>query len=289
MECETFLSEVLVSEDSKPLKWNGGTSSDYLAKLTKLVSSLPSMDLSPDSIHCHNAQGDNIKCWIALHSDKFWKHITQPWAIPFGGGSTLSTHSIGSHIQGGMRNKHGRETSAPPVFNLAVGISPKFWAEKDYLNFRYLDKRNLLVLHLEKVLGRKSEQGWVGCVKLGYQFRDARRHCLVLTPPPPKKKGKEGTVRFQVRVVFGSDGSVFGPQRLLPDRNNVRTYWKENDASEGLELTPSYNASLALDAALLPLSTHLRTTFSNLTVNPPTLQTTHAQTVALLHIWGTQR
>jgi hypothetical protein len=88
-------------------------------------------------------------------------------------------------------------------------------------------------------------QGLGGHLKWSYNHNDIRKPILVVELNLPGKK----VARIFIRTTISSD--LFKQDKLLPDRNNVRSSPNATESSSLSVGTPAYNSSLLFDTTLL--------------------------------------
>ena len=134
-------------------------------------------------------------------------------------------------------------------------VLPKNWfQDKDYLNFRYFDKRNMIAIHIARQLSQKKHRKSFS-VSVVPQTSDGHKLAIVIKPSAAKKLSSNNN--FHLRLILGTDGLTFPEMRYLPDRHNCR-FNTNNYAVEDNGATPHYNASLAEDACYLYLTNLVR-------------------------------
>ncbi|KAM4808387.1 nucleolar protein 6 [Rhinophrynus dorsalis] len=149
-----------------------------------------------------------------------------------------SVKVVGSYLLG---------TCIKPEINvdLAVTIPQEILQAKDNLNQRYLRKRALYLAHIASHL---SKNELFSSVKFTYMNSNHLKPILLLRPRG--KDEKQVTVRVHVCPPSG----FFKPSRLYPNKNNVRTSWYKENASEqegdSEPPTPHYNNAILFDLAL---------------------------------------
>jgi hypothetical protein len=187
------------------------------------------------------------------------------WSFPFVGGSSLELSPIGSygHINNaGLVHQHanGASGNVVPILDMAVLFtasslpsSSSFVSGKDYLNYRYTDKRNILAIYIGKQLSQTKYRNSIGSVHLTRIFGDANKIGLLLTPPTgiknndkkkedaatrkrkrngndddshdkgsTKLKGKKVGVnkpRFRIRLIFGVKEQQYQQQQSMTTTN----------------------------------------------------------------------
>jgi U3 small nucleolar RNA-associated protein 22 len=318
---------------SKSVKWTG-QAQRYLQDVQDAIRSLPATTFSPD-LALFAASNSNKKdvahaspCLLPLYSDKALKHVQgsrdagsadasnnkSAWNINFEGGADASAIKLsvaGSAATGGMLKRVANAHVTPTIdLNVSITAASKFYHAKDYLNYRYFDKRNLLALHVAKTLqGSKKHRKTIGTVELSYCNGDTRRVVVLLTPPTTtsSKTSSSATSPFRVRLLFGTDGAVFPPARLLPDRNNVRPTYTNSGGGDGedvddvdmgqnngngaevqtqaLPATPHYNNALAEDSLRTTLMDDLQQDDNSSSMHSTLME----DSLVLIKVWATQR
>eukprot|EP00656_Telonema_subtile_P030086 TRINITY_DN33114_c0_g1_i4.p1 TRINITY_DN33114_c0_g1~~TRINITY_DN33114_c0_g1_i4.p1 ORF type:complete len:834 (-),score=273.64 TRINITY_DN33114_c0_g1_i4:121-2622(-) len=162
-------------------------------------------------------------------------------------------------------------TLAKPALSvdLAVQMPSECFHPKDFLNYRYADKRALYLSHLAEVLSGMPQ---LESVQVEGFCKDALKPVLVLTPAKFGKGGKLAS-KFLIRIFPTVDQAVFPEAKLLPTRNNVRAPNEGESAAD----TPLHNNSVVEDMMLVP---HVQLTHSVLG-SATSLQ----ECVILLKVW----
>eukprot|EP00554_Chaetoceros_debilis_P006566 CAMPEP_0194073910 /NCGR_PEP_ID=MMETSP0149-20130528/1122_1 /TAXON_ID=122233 /ORGANISM="Chaetoceros debilis, Strain MM31A-1" /LENGTH=1393 /DNA_ID=CAMNT_0038753963 /DNA_START=143 /DNA_END=4324 /DNA_ORIENTATION=+ len=292
----------------------------YMDNVKTLISSMEEAVLSPDDVVvAPGCQEKNTaqKLRIQLHSDKARRHTNgiQNWTIPFPGGEELKITPINSYIANGAGlTTFSANANVIPTLDLAIllPVKSKFEdgslgqvgivGEKDYMNGRYFDKRNILAIHVAKFLAQKKQRTSIGSVHVVNELDgDFKKISLILTPPFDlnKKRNKDGSQkkkkskqRFRVRLVFGAqyEGIKNTPDtntgwmpcaRLFPDRCNNKVA-QINGQEITSDATPTYNNSLAIDMHYIVTSDILAS------VSSMALKV-FSESWALLKIWCLQR
>ena len=127
--------------------------------------------------------------------------------------------------------------------DLAIQMPASCFHPKDFLNYRYADKRALYLSHLAQHLaqdpqfGEMSIEGFCG---------DTTKPVLVLTAVSKQMKMSKVASKFVIRLLPAVDPSLFPHAKLMPTRNNVRSEAKGADAGD----TPQHNNSVVEDMML---------------------------------------
>eukprot|EP00397_Hematodinium_sp_SG-2012_P010671 GEMP01010794.1.p1 GENE.GEMP01010794.1~~GEMP01010794.1.p1 ORF type:complete len:972 (+),score=199.81 GEMP01010794.1:126-3041(+) len=121
--------------------------------------------------------------------------------------------------------------------DLGVELPRTMFQSKDYLNYRYADKRQAYLLVLKKWLQGK----WNGLVHLDYMHGDIYKPILALKPKD------EHRWTIYVHTVIPED--LFPLDKLAPERNCLRCPFSENDKEE--RPSPCYNTTILEDAYAL--------------------------------------
>lgn len=151
-----------------------------------------------------------------------------------------------------------------PTFDYMVNIPSEVFSTKDYLHYRYFDKRNTIMNAVAKTLSKQLAQ--VGIVE--YVWMHGSNRPPILRLKPPRKKGP----KFQVHLHVGMDDIDWIPKlRLVPNRINT----KEVGAKSQF-----YNHCLLYDVRHKFEDTHLEQLMEHKSCK---------DTLILLQIWALQR
>jgi U3 small nucleolar RNA-associated protein 22 len=144
-------------------------------------------------------------------------------------------------------------TKASRSIDLAITIPDECLVRKDYLNYRYHDKRLLYLAYVAKALVKKTEL--FGSVELSGLFNDTSKPVLVLRPAASQDAL---VAKFSIRLLPMISDEVFPVQRFRPEQNNVRPLWLHKSSHEGEEgeesqkvypASPLYNMSILEDVS----------------------------------------
>uniref|UniRef100_A0A7S4BKK4 Nucleolar protein 6 n=1 Tax=Chrysotila carterae TaxID=13221 RepID=A0A7S4BKK4_CHRCT len=139
-------------------------------------------------------------------------------------------------------------TCVRPSLNidLAITIPPSCLLQKDYLDYRYTDKRMLYIAHLAHLL--KGAEGVAGTPRFCYlpHLQDARWPALELELAIPAATGRAAET-WQIRLIPCLAANALEASKLKPSRANIRN----NREAASAEAWPSaeYNNTLALESA----------------------------------------
>lgn len=136
------------------------------------------------------------------------------------------------------------QTGSKVDFNIdvAVEIPSDCFVPKDFLNFRYMDKRALYLGVLASKLSEDRES--FSSVRVASFNGDSRKPILVLEPKY-EVKSKYGKCAA-IRVIPVIDHSVFQSSKLLPTRANVKNPQQSDNV-----MTPHYNNSIVQDMRMV--------------------------------------
>eukprot|EP00927_Polykrikos_kofoidii_P003457 TRINITY_DN11375_c0_g1_i2.p1 TRINITY_DN11375_c0_g1~~TRINITY_DN11375_c0_g1_i2.p1 ORF type:complete len:1217 (-),score=250.11 TRINITY_DN11375_c0_g1_i2:118-3666(-) len=183
----------------------------------------------------------------------FHQHQQDPH--PFSFQAPARVDLVGSFLLGTCMRSHS-------CVDVALEIPSETLASKDYLNFRYADKRSAYVgeiykqlvdLQAARVKGKKGETAeFLEGVSLQFATvdGDAYRPCVVLRPGPSRTEGGAWSVRLL--PCYAAD--LWPAQRLGPDRNALRPRIKavETPPTGAAEMppTPYYNTNVLQDGRM---------------------------------------
>eukprot|EP00931_Biecheleriopsis_adriatica_P123157 TRINITY_DN9820_c0_g1_i2.p1 TRINITY_DN9820_c0_g1~~TRINITY_DN9820_c0_g1_i2.p1 ORF type:complete len:1131 (+),score=264.70 TRINITY_DN9820_c0_g1_i2:38-3394(+) len=148
---------------------------------------------------------------------------------------------LGTYLKGG------------PEVDLSLEMPSEMFRSKDYLNFRYHDKRAAFVGEVYRQLSGGLLAGEESLAGLVIDFEalhgDTSRPCITLRP------GKAGEERWAVRLLPAYNPEVWLARMLAPERNAVRPQTgaggdKESEAKAAAEPTPCYNSDVLQDARM---------------------------------------
>jgi len=158
--------------------------------------------------------------------------------------------------------------------DVAVQMPSECFHPRDFLNYRYFDRRAMYLSVLAKSLeGHES----VKSVSLEGFNGDRTKPVLLITPAI---KGKNKLCsKFTIRILPYVDASIFPAAKLLPNRNNVRPL--DESAEEAAPCTPQHNNAIVEDMRLVE---NLRFLHGHLSTNPRL-----AECAILFKVWLRQR
>jgi len=228
LETEELLNECCLELDN--ISW-GSHQHDYLNTISNLVSKFPGGTKSLDD------------CPFDLRSKK----ITS-FEMPKG--ADFSITPIGSYALDCLTKKAGN-ANVIPTLDCAIVVPNSVWNTKDYLDHRYIDKRNIILWNISKFLSENKFKKKVGSVQWRYYNGNPYILSLILTPPEvqksqghQKKKNKTSHIqltrkKFRFQFVMAMQSLEWIPiPRLFPNRSNVK----------GSKRSTYYNAMLVRDA-----------------------------------------
>ncbi|KAL9062715.1 MAG: hypothetical protein Q9157_008692, partial [Trypethelium eluteriae] len=127
------------------------------------------------------------------------------------------------------------------VIDLVVLMPSLLFQDKDYLDFRYFYRRAYYLASLAAGI-RKADDG-----NLSLRFQHLHGNTLlpVLIAKPRTEHGAQQRfgANYVIRIIPSAPDTLFAISRTMPNKKCIRG---DNDS------TPFYNASLRLDAAILP-------------------------------------
>eukprot|EP00697_Spironema_sp_BW2_P003687 gnl/Spiro4/14898_TR8029_c0_g1_i1.p1 gnl/Spiro4/14898_TR8029_c0_g1~~gnl/Spiro4/14898_TR8029_c0_g1_i1.p1 ORF type:complete len:1127 (-),score=361.05 gnl/Spiro4/14898_TR8029_c0_g1_i1:130-3333(-) len=166
-------------------------------------------------------------------------------------------------------------TVTQPDLNVDVAVEmPKaMFSHKDFLNYKYHDKRLVFLHHLAQCLsahplfrdGPEEEPVPGGRVQLA-AFSPCDPHKLVLLLHPATAATAVGkATRFVIRVVPTVAASVFPPAKLAPARCNVRPRIGESAAGPetAAPATPFYSNTIVEDMHVAAHLTHMHSVLAS--------------------------
>jgi len=260
LECEELIVENVVDPLSKIIR----KAHHLTSTVENSIQNLRSVELKAD-LDLYKKQMPALSSNNPIFkSDKFHKGNI---SVCYSGDelSLLPINGFGASVEvSGAMIGMVQRAKAPLRCDVCLMLPKSWFQEKDYLNFRYFDKRNLVALHIAKQLNQKKYQK-VMSVEAKFQDSHHQKLCLIVRPPIERKKAKNGkeykslskSNNFEIRIVLGTDGFVFPETRYLPDRHNCR-YGTNLYSKEENQATPHYNASLCEDSCYLELTTMVK-------------------------------
>ncbi|KAJ1486146.1 Nrap protein, partial [Baffinella frigidus] len=164
-------------------------------------------------------------------------------------------------------------TLARPALSvdIAVEMPAECLHHKDFLNHKYLQKRQLFLSRIAEALSAAG----IGEVSFACFRGDPRKPILVIAPAGLKGLSK----KFAVNILPCLPPDLIPAARLRPTRNNVRVVGISDIAEQ--PPTPSYNAALAEDSGMARHAALLHAAFS---ACPPL-----TEAAVLLKVWLRQR
>jgi U3 small nucleolar RNA-associated protein 22 len=165
----------------------------------------------------------------------------------------------------------GTSVHAPMVVDVAVQIPDGIVQPKDYLNHRYHDKRLLYLVCLMRYLRKHHAD----------KFTEFAIGQHVLAHDPQKPLGSFSPISSPsttIRLVPTIAEDTFDWEKLSEDRRNVRP---SGASSISNSPTPSYNASIVMDARIVR---HLKTMHAHVAKAP-----SFTDAVLMLRAWTTRR
>ena len=176
-----------------------------------------------------------------------------------------AVHMVGSYLL--------RTVTRPDlVVDLVVEMPTELLHHKDFLNCKYLDKRQLYLAHLGEVL---RGQDTISSISFSAFRGDPTKPCVLIKPAG--LSGLSG--KFSVRLLAMPPPDFFPLARFRPSRNNVRKAGITDIALQ--PPTPSYNSAVAEDLRMVHHLELLHAEFANCAAL--------AETATLLKVWMRQR
>jgi U3 small nucleolar RNA-associated protein 22 len=159
----------------------------------------------------------------------------------------------------------------PLVVDVAVQMPHDSLQSKDYLNYKYHDKRLLYMALLVRML-RKSHSDTFADFAIG-------AHCLAGDPEKPVASFTlTAEPRVTIRLIPTISEDAFDWTKLAEDRRNVRP---SGESSVDDSPTPSYNAGIVLDSLLIR---HLTTIHAHVIATPA-----FPDAALMLRLWARRR
>ncbi|KAI0566606.1 Nrap protein nucleotidyltransferase [Gracilaria domingensis] len=140
--------------------------------------------------------------------------------------------------------------------DVLIEIPSNILQERDYLNYRYHDKRLLYLTYIARHLLHCEKEKWMNIRLFGRCLNgDSSKPTLTLSP-----------VEFpgvEIRLIPAYADGVFDKDRLAEDRKNVRPQGDSSVVKDVTEATTRYNASILVDATLEQTLKLFHSTLSN--------------------------
>lgn len=134
--------------------------------------------------------------------------------------------------------------SSTPVADVAVEMPSELFQSKDYLNYRYHDKRLLYLIYLSRHFAKTEEDMWrnVSLTTADLNGDEAKPTLCVSHVDQPD---------VVVRLIPALADGVFDNGRLGEDRRNVRSAGDSSMVEDPSEATVAYNTSILMDSSLV--------------------------------------
>jgi len=267
--------------DIKGRKW-AIEAHEYLQHVTKLTSHAAKQHFTVSS--SSKSKKEETPFSIKDQADKV-VHIEKIALSSKNNTAGITIEPIGcTKSQFGWAKKSGNAQMLP-TFSLMVKLPVEFFSSKDYLKYRYFDKRNFIADKIAVYLAKHTDK--LGSVEFKYSKGSNRPPYLQLVPKPSSssKGTKIKGAKFQVHLHFGMQSIDWIPQlRLVPNRCNIRDPDDEVASDPKIKLIQSqlYNQSLLFDARHHFEDEHLT---SEELVDHPNVEAT----LVLIQIWALQR
>ena len=214
-----------------------------------------------------------------LKSDLYKKYKSE-WDISYDKSSMFDgIKTIGSYEHNTMTTSYGNGGNIVPTIDIAFMLNEKFWKDKDYLNYRYYDKRNLMILHIGQYLSKKKFMNKIGNVQLSYLRNDVRKLVLLISPPTISASKKKLKIKFQIRILVGGTSFPFPYCRLFPNCNNLP---KESNSNNPTNI---YNHGIIEDFSYVDNDKTVQDTISSSEVTI----TNFEESLILLKVWSSTR
>lgn len=160
--------------------------------------------------------------------------------------------------------------TSSPIVDIAVEMPPSIFQDKDYLNYRYHDKRMLYLIYLARHFVKAEEGKWCN-VSLTQKYLNGD------TAKPLLSMSQVGNPDITVCVIPTCSRDVFDTSRLAENRRNVRPTGESSLVEEASDATIAYNNSILIDFSLV---SNLRMLHSAVASTP-----VFAETVLFLEAW----
>jgi len=262
---------------------------EFLQDLTKIISQGAKQIFKSTSDHSIKDRADKV-----VHIEKIQSSSSLSKKLKQN--NILSVEPIGcTKSQFGWTKKSGNAQMLP-TFSLMVKLSSELFSSKDYLSYRYFDKRNYIMNKIAIYLSKHTDK--LGRVEYKWSKGLNRSPYLQIVPKSNLSsmttgtKMKKGGAKFQVHLHFGMVSIDWIPKlRLVPNRCNIKNdddeheHEHEHGDSALCKLTIQnqlYNHSLLFDARHQFEDDHL--TSEDLIDNPNV-----EATLVLIQIWALQR
>jgi len=153
----------------------------------------------------------------------------------------------------GVVGSYMLKTMTKPLrgIDLAVEVPDECLERKDYMNYRYTDKRKLFLATMAKGL-RKYAKHLVEEVCFSGFVSDVSKPVLLIYPT-----ATTGLFSTVVKILPTVSETVFPMQRFRPDQSNVRPLQHFDEEIAENRPTPNYNMSILEDVAGSSFMTHL--------------------------------
>ena len=155
------------------------------------------------------------------------------------------------NVVGSYATKTASRAKALMKVDVVVTMPPSMFQEKDYLNHRYYYKRAYFLACLAAGLEERHAKAFR--MRFRHSHDDPLKPILVVTPllQSDGTSEKRPTSRWQINIIPCIQVNVFFQDKLLPDRNCVRTQARGpsngTQADQAYSATPFYNSSLRSD------------------------------------------
>lgn len=138
----------------------------------------------------------------------------------------------------------GYSSSSSIATDLAVEMPSDLFQSKDFINFKYNDKRLLYLLYLAHHLSSTEENNWVNMslTKL-YVASNPDKPTLTLS--------HKSHPQIRIRLIPTIATDLFDSNRLGDDRKNIRPVGASSVVSEKSEATVAYNQSILADSKVI--------------------------------------
>ncbi|CAN8074953.1 unnamed protein product [Agarophyton chilense] len=132
---------------------------------------------------------------------------------------------------------------ASNVLDVLIEMPSNLFHERDYINYKYHDKRLLYLVYIARHFIKSEREKWTDLCLFGKCFNgDTRKPTLMLSPVEISG--------VTVRLIPTYADGVFEKERLAEDRKNVRRKGDSSVVSDVSEATTMYNASILVDSTL---------------------------------------
>eukprot|EP00178_Gracilaria_changii_P007782 TRINITY_DN242_c0_g4_i1.p1 TRINITY_DN242_c0_g4~~TRINITY_DN242_c0_g4_i1.p1 ORF type:complete len:1016 (-),score=151.62 TRINITY_DN242_c0_g4_i1:1690-4737(-) len=142
------------------------------------------------------------------------------------------------------------------ALDVLIEMPSSLFHERDYLNYKYHDKRLLYLTYIARHFIKSEKGKWTNISLFGRCLNDDRsKPTLTLSPV--------GVPEIVIRLIPTYADGVFEKERLAQNRRNVRPQGDSSVVNDVTEATVMYNTSVLVDATLEQTLKLLHSTLSN--------------------------